>query len=225
MFIERFVAYLTSSTETGVDTPPPPPDELYSKNEEDGHIMGLREKGKIYIDFLKSFAKAVYGRTYDDVSSTNTLSTVLTPCLEAFLLLAYENGYHVWKHEAERRVAKQCQNPKNVSDDELSASSSSQGGLAYERVEQPVHKFTCNAMSARRGEGWSVEAYDLYDELFEAIEKQRSNKDIGPTFDQEYLLNAGRSAPPSTGGRRIQRNNWANRSEFHRVAAQQLAEI
>jgi len=165
---------------------PPSPHSLFSRSEQTGEISGLRKNKDIYMKFLQDFAKAVYGKNFGVQSKSNILSTYLPTSLESFLVLAYTNGYEVWKSEAKRRQRK----IRNTLVDEISTDTSGNDitDMSYEAPNPlPKYKFTANGRGSKTGEGWTEDGIALYNALFRAIRIQRKDLSNGITFEAEFL--------------------------------------
>lgn len=169
---------------------PPSPDSLFSINERTGEISGLRNNKEIYMKFLQDFAKTVYGKNFGVQSKSNILSSFLPPGLECFLVLAYINGYEVWKSEGKRRRPNTLLNLLNndstgtyTSEDENTDTITSEALPHY----LPKYKFTANGRGSKTGEGWTEEGLALYNALRKAIRVQRKDLSNGATFESEFL--------------------------------------
>src|SRR5210317_1131652 len=165
--------FLSASTED-----PPEPGQLYSLND-DGTISGLREKRELYTKFLRGYGKAVCGRTFQLEAQTKTLSEFLPTSLEAFLVLCYENGYQMWKREAMR---KKKEKEGNVGEEEEGTKDS---GADKQDIG---FKFTSNARGAKRAEGWSESGLELFNKIFDEIDRQRKGvSTTGLAFETHFL--------------------------------------
>jgi len=134
--------------------------------------------------FLQDFAKTVYGKSFGVQSKSNMLSSFLPPGLECFLVLAYINGYEVWKSEGKRRRP-------NTSLNEDSTDTSGEDystDMSCEALHHlPKYKFTANGRGSKTGEGWTEEGLALYNGLASAICMQRKDLTSGATFESEFL--------------------------------------
>jgi len=166
---------------------PPSPGDIFSINKQTGEISGLRQNKEIYMKFLQHFAKTVYGKTFAQESKTTLLSSFLQPGLECFLVLAYINGYEVWKSEGMRRRPNTLLNTL-LNDDNTATGSSMISDLSSEAQNHlPKYKFTANGRGSKTGEGWTEEGLALYNALRKAINVQRKDVTNGPTFDSDFL--------------------------------------
>jgi len=84
---------------------PVAPSQIYAIGE-GGEIVGLRQNKEVYLQFVKTCGQAVYGRTFNIQGQTTPLSRFFPTALEAFLVLAYDNGYEVWKKTAQEELGK-----------------------------------------------------------------------------------------------------------------------
>ena len=137
-----------------------------------------------YIQFLKYFGKAVYGRQFITQAHGKALSDFLTTCMEAFLVVAYANGYDRWKDEV--------LNPQSKT--------------------WPDYKYTSLAKGAKACEGWSEEGVKLYDDLYDMITRQRSNPNLGVAFEKQFMVKCATKV--KSNGKRKHRNDWENVDEF-----------
>ena len=204
---------------------PPIPKELYTisgnqSEEEDGEpvtvVSGLRQHQELYMDFLKEFGKAVYGREFKTTASAKTLSQFLPTCMEAFLVVAYENGYYKWKQEA--LAGKTSDDSSSVST--LSSHSTAATNVSRQRrvagddvsVVSMANSldsgfmFTSQSKGSRSCEGWSDEGIAFYDALFDAIEEQREDATLGVAFENQFKIHSmGQSA---SNGKKPSRSSW-----------------
>lgn len=177
---------------------PPKPADLYKCV--DGHIYGLRSNAKIYKDFLKTYGKAVYGRDFKVESKSKTLSTFFPVCLETFLILAYDNGYAVWKKTASttnKMGTDTTSSDAATSDDEQEHASAK-------------FKFTSSVRGAKRSEGcWNQDSCVLHDKLFDKIEEQRKDPELGEKFETNLLIHEEDVSRTSRSkSKRPLRNSW-----------------
>lgn len=182
---------------------PPPPEKLYSVKR-DGSIGGLRENKELYSTFLRTYGKAVIGRTFAMEAQTRTLSEFLPTSLEAFLILAYENGYAMWKKEAINKLKDGRGRDKS-------------GNSEEEEAEEEVNfKFTSGARGSKRCEGWSDEGLALFNRLFDEIEKQRGDEEgTGLAFERDFLAYDEREQEAENDENfREVRNNWGDRTRY-----------
>ncbi|CAJ1929979.1 unnamed protein product [Cylindrotheca closterium] len=204
---------------------PPEPSMVYSVGAE-GNIAGLRENTDIYILFLKNFMRAIYGQKFTALSMKKTISGFVPECLEAFLVLAYDNGYEAWKAEAEKKLAEaeasggigtnngndspDARRLEGDSDSPGSDSSESHVPLAAQECRiVGDFKFTGSGRGSRKAEGWSEEGYTLFNKLFSRIKEQRADETLGLQFETTFILNAEEVAPAPADQVVIQ-NNWAD---------------
>jgi len=160
---------------------PPSPDSLFSINERTGEISGLRNNKEIYMKFLQDFAKTVYGKSFGVQCKSNILSTFLPAGLKSFLILAYTNGYDVWKSEGTRRTNTLVdEDTTDTSGDYISDTS------CEAQNHLPKHKFTANGRGSKTGEGWTEEGLALYNALASAICMQRKDLTNGAKFESEF---------------------------------------
>lgn len=139
-------------------------------------------------------------------SQTKTLSEFLPTSLEAFLILAYENGYDMWRKEARN---KQKESGLTFNDKESGADGDENS------EEEAVFKFTHSARGARRAEGWSNEGLCLFNKLFDAIDAQRKDEDgTGLAFERDFLAYDEDEAVGEGEDFRDVRNNWADSTQY-----------
>jgi len=170
----------------GGNEEPPSPNDIFTKCEQTGKISGLRNNKKIYMKFLQNFAKTVYGKSFGVQSKSNMLSTYLPSGLEGFLVLAYTNGYEVWKSEGIKRRSRT--NTLVDEDDSTDTNSDGISDLSSEaQNHRPKYKFTANGRGSKTGEGWTAEGLALYNGLASAICMQRKDLTSGATFESEFL--------------------------------------
>ncbi|CAJ1950964.1 unnamed protein product [Cylindrotheca closterium] len=168
---------------------PPNPRDLFRSNIADGKtvITGLRENGDAYISFLRDFGKTVYGKKFDKLSKTRALNKFFPGVLEAFLLIAYENGYARWKQEV----------------------------LKGPEEENTVpFKFTSSAKGSRCHEGWGRPATQLYTTLYETIGRQRIRSGLGSEFDRRFMI-SGQVEVVLSNGRDAVPDDWGNFELFN----------
>ena len=136
--------------------------------------------------FLHDFAKTVYGKSFLLESKTTLLSSFLQPGLECFLVLAYTNGYEVWKSEGIKRRSRT--NTLVDEDDSTDTNSDGISDLSSEAQNHlPKYKFTANGRGSKTGEGWTQQGLALYNGLASAICMQRKDLTSGATFESEFL--------------------------------------
>ena len=155
---------------------------------EEDLATALRACQDDYIDFLKNYGKAVYGKLFITKAHSKALSQFLTTCMEAFLVVAYANGYERWKEEALRE--------KNESRSNTI----------------PSYRFTSFAKGAKACEGWSEDGVKLYDDLYDMITQQRSHPTFGTAFEKQFMVRCGPKA--KSNGKRKHRNDWSNIEAF-----------
>ena len=134
--------------------------------------------------FLKEFGKCVYGKDFEESACATPLRKFLPTCMEAFLLLAYTNGYEKWRHD----------------------------GLNGDKTTSPPFKFTENSRGARPCEGWSEEGVKLFDELYDLIKAQRQKRHSGEVFDRKLLLKCASKSRDN--GREKHRNDLEDVEQY-----------
>ena len=175
---------------------PPDPDDLFTRSEDDDEIIsgGLRElEGDTYIGFLQDFGKAVYGKTFHSNANARPLKGFFPTCMEAFLLVAYDNGYARWKQEELQKKE----------------------GEALEEDSLPDYKYTACSKGARTCEGWTEEGVALYDELFDKLSEQRQNSVFGTEFDKKFMISI--AAAKKCNGRGEHRNDLDDIALYEQV--------
>jgi len=186
---------------------PPQPSQLYSL-QGDGTMTGLRQNKEIYTNFVRAYGKTVFGRTFAANAKTKHLSRFFPTALEAFLVLAYENGYEMWKKTA----AGECQTRVNVDDNTEEVLDDT--NVATLHVAS--FKFTSDARGSKRAEGWSEEGLDLFNKLFDTIACQQRNSKTGLEFETEFMVYGDIEEDKDKGGqfRSPLRNDWSNRDNY-----------
>jgi len=194
---------------------PPEPSQLYTLKD-DGTISGLRQNKEVYTSFLKNFGKTVFGRTFSANSQTKHLSNFFPTALEAFLILAYENGYEMWKKAAADELRTKYGSGIMDHDEDKDSVECDE--------ETPKHvvsfKFTSDARGSKRAEGWSEQGLDLFNKLFDAIAGQRKLEETGIHFETEFMV-FGNSEEDRAKGEQFRsplRNDWGNREQYEPVA-------
>ena len=150
---------------------PPTPEELRESMEKvDDEI----EK-EVYTEFVYRLLPYVVGRTVWENNATNSnLSSFVTPSLEAFAMLLYDNGYKPWLWEC-REMAAEINN--GTSEDEDSAATPS----------KPTFKYTHRTLENMvRNGGWAEEGHDYFDSCYDKITIRRSIPGTGVKFEETF---------------------------------------
>ena len=138
--------------------------DLEDKEADQTTIRCLRAT-ECYKDLITNFARCVsYSRSFDRDVKHLPISKILTPFLEAFLVLVYVNNHANWMKEAEQE------------DDESSETGSTPSPKLYGRF---THK------SKGKYKGWNDEGIRLYNKLVQKIMQQRSDTRLGANFDAD----------------------------------------
>lgn len=162
----------------------PKPDELFEYSQDPSgnrKIRGLRENKERYTYFLLKFGKAVFGKGFEEFAVSRRLSNFFPPGLEAFLLIAYDNGYQMWCQGNST-----AQNFEDVDGSDITDSDESERYIN----EGARFKYTNHAQGARKGEGWSKEGKIIYDALHGEIIKQREDDKLGNKFEKDFMFAA-----------------------------------
>jgi len=173
---------------------PPSPSDLgihfdsHLRDVEEDRTTTLRACKDTYIEFLKLFGKAVYGKEFIKMAHGKALSDFLPTCMEAFLVVAYANGYDRWKEEGLQERDTTRSNPV------------------------PEYKFTALAKGAKACEGLSEEGVNLYDDLYDIVAHQRAHPILGIAFEKQFMVRC--AIKPKSNGKRKHRNDWDNAASF-----------
>ncbi|CAJ1931558.1 unnamed protein product [Cylindrotheca closterium] len=195
---------------------PPRPQELYSQDRVTGKITGLRQNRVIYIKFLRNFGKAIYGKAFKEECVVKTLSSFFPECLEAFMVLAYDNGYKVWKSIAEKKMEGKGGPTASAGASEEASTTSSVGEQEDNDTTFIGFKYTSNSRGSKRSEGWSQAGCDLYDQLWDTLEEQRRNPTLGEEFETAFLISGDEVIQTTRRARnRPLRNNWSDLAGSH----------
>lgn len=132
-----------------------------------------------YQTILFNFLKEVLSKDeFRAKSGRDLLSSYVPECLEAYVILAYVNGYDSWKEECERQagilppVDTVTTREAVMGGREDGASSSSVSAVSYVTAGK---RFTSKGRGSGKYKGWSDEGIELYNKLVEIIEKQRKD--------------------------------------------------
>jgi len=139
------------------------------------------------------------------------------------LILAYENGYKVWKETAKREMAKENGEVVITHVDSSGDRENEEKEVVAETEDfVQTYKFTSNSRGSKKGEGWSPAGLRLYNELFDAIAQQRRDSTLGEEFELDFMIH---DEGDSEAGGEPARNDWANRDEYEGVVVAQHAHV
>ena len=152
---------------------PPNPVEILEGIETNG---GLRANtGEAYVVFCENFLQCVCtDEDWKMHSRHSRFSDFVDTSLEAFGLLTYLNGYHVWKKRF-----------KNEGAEESDVSTVTTEGSC--RSSETLFRFTSNARGSKKYSGWSAEGIGIYNTVMEVLTTQRGAEKIGRVFDDRVL--------------------------------------
>ena len=183
-------------------TDPPTPEEIRVS----GRNLILKNEKEMYTEFVFRMIPYVVGKNVWNNNATNTrLSCFVTPSLEAFAMLIYDNGYKPWMWDCQQMAAL----PATTSSDEEDALTTS---------IRPAFKYTHRTQDNMvRNGGWSEEGHDYcdmcYDEIGIRRKKQASTKfdeAFRKTCTERILVRKKRKVslnPDGTENRRVRRHD------------------
>ena len=118
-------------------------------------LLQLRQENNYaYFDFVEYFVSAVIGKThYKQNSCDKLLSQYATVSDEAFALLTFENNFDAWVDMGMRKDISGSQVPRKYTN----------GGKSNGEVGSSQHN-----------KGWSEEGLKRFNELFDAVKKNRA---------------------------------------------------
>ena len=117
-----------------------------------------------YKHLLLNFARCIcYAKPFDNQVKNKSISKILTPFLEAVLVLVYVNNHDNWKKEVEQEADEN-----------------------YDKNNPPprlLGRFT--QKSRGKYKGWNAAGIKLYNKLVVKIMEQRNHTRLGAAFDED----------------------------------------
>jgi hypothetical protein len=148
----------------------------------------------------------VMSHNFKKYSSTRPLSQYMSVSLEGFLVITYYNSYLAWKDEWHQLRGTRA---PALSED-----------LSDATGDSSKKQYTANARGKGKYKGWTDDGIDLYNQICEVIEKQRSDPDpILANFEKD-LMDQFRG-----GGAKVGESQRQKRKAYHNIPRKKHPEI